>query len=134
MLEVVTGPGDRHTYRSTYSCLRCERLRGGRCAGRGARPGLGSPRDVAVVGFNDPDVASELPTPLTSVHSPLFDMSALSMRVLLALLRSHGVRTRLLQPTPYPRASTVGTSPSRTDADLPRSSEAGDKSPRLAVP
>ena len=96
--------------------------------------GLEAPRDVAVVGFNDLDVASELPTPLTSVHSPLFDMGALSMRVLLSLLRGRRVRSRLLQPTLYPRASTVGTSPSWTDApvDPPRRSQVGGKSPRPA--
>jgi LacI family transcriptional regulator len=94
--------------------------------------GLEAPRDVAVVGFNDLDVASELPTPLTSVHSPLFDMGALSMRVLLSLLRGRQVRSRLLQPTLYPRASTVGTSPGRTDADPPRRREIGAKSARPA--
>jgi hypothetical protein len=35
-------------------------------------------------------------------------MGALSMQVLLLLLRGRRVRSRLLQPTLYPRASTVG--------------------------
>lgn len=70
--------------------------------------GLHVPGDVAVVGFNDLDVAAELPIPLTSVHSPLFEMGALSMKVLLALLRGRQVRSRVLQPTLRPRASTVG--------------------------
>jgi LacI family transcriptional regulator len=97
--------------------------------------GLEAPRDVAVVGFNDLDVASELPIPLSSVHSPLFDMGALSMQVLLSLLRGRRVRSRLLQPTLYPRASTVGTSPRWTDVPVEppsRRSEVGGKSPRPA--
>lgn len=76
--------------------------------------GLRAPDDIAVVGYNDLDVAAELPIPLTSVHSPLFDMGALSMRLMLKVLRGHRVRSRMLQPTLIPRASTLGDVASAT--------------------
>lgn len=70
--------------------------------------GLQAPADIAVIGYNDLDVAEELPIPLTSVHSPLFDMGSISMRLMLRLLHGQRVRSRLLQPTLVPRASTLG--------------------------
>jgi LacI family transcriptional regulator len=66
------------------------------------------PDDVAVVGFNDLDLAAELQTPLTSVHSPLFDMGVRSAQTLLALMRGSKVRSKVLEPTLVPRASTIG--------------------------
>jgi LacI family transcriptional regulator len=70
--------------------------------------GLKAPDDVAVAGFNDLDFVAELPTPLTSVHSPLFEMGVGSAQTLLALMRGSKVRSKVLQPTLVPRASTVG--------------------------
>jgi LacI family transcriptional regulator len=70
--------------------------------------GLRAPSDVAVVGFNDLDFAAELPTPLTSVHSPLSEMGVRSARTLIALMRGSTVRSKVLQPTLVPRASTMG--------------------------
>ncbi len=70
--------------------------------------GLKAPDDVAVVGFNDLDFAAELPTPLTSVNSPLFEMGVRSAQTLLALTRGSKVRSKVLQPTLVPRTSTMG--------------------------
>jgi LacI family transcriptional regulator, galactose operon repressor len=70
--------------------------------------GLRVPDDVAVVGYNDLDFAAELPTPLTSVHSPLFEMGVRSARTLLGLMAGTKVRSKVLQPTLVPRASTLG--------------------------
>ncbi len=59
-------------------------------------------RDVAVVGFNDINIAADLPTPLTSVRSPLTEMGAAAAGLLLGRLgqeqtgsRAEHVETRL---------------------------------------
>jgi LacI family transcriptional regulator len=54
---------------------------------RGLRPG----RDVAVAGYNDITVASELMIPLTTVRSPMREMGARAVQTLLAVL--HGLPT-----------------------------------------
>ncbi len=69
--------------------------------------GLSAPRDVAVVGFNDLDIAAEMPVPLTSVRSPLFEMGAKSIEMLLRRMRGERVRSRVLRPRLQIRASTV---------------------------
>jgi LacI family transcriptional regulator len=80
--------------------------------------GLEVPQDIAVIGYNDLDVAAELPIPLTSIHSPLFQMGASSMRALLALLDGSQVRSRALKPALVPRASTLGFQPVAAPAAL----------------
>ncbi len=47
-------------------------------------------RDVAVVGFNDISIAAELPTPLTTVRSPLHEMGGQAASVLLQRLEQGG--------------------------------------------
>lgn len=69
--------------------------------------GLRVGKDVAVVGYNDLDVAAQLPVPLTSVRSPLFDMGSQSMHTLLNLVNGRKVRSRRLVPSLVPRASTL---------------------------
>jgi len=63
--------------------------------------------DVAVVGFNDLDLAAQLPVGLTSVRSPLAEMGELSVRMLLDLLEGRKVRSRRLPPVLVERASTL---------------------------
>lgn len=46
-------------------------------------------RDVALVGFNDISIAAELPTPLTTVRSPLKEMGRRAAEVLLDRLDHH---------------------------------------------
>jgi LacI family transcriptional regulator len=70
--------------------------------------GLEAGKDIGVVGYNDVDVVAELPTPLTSVRSPLFEMGERSMRAMLALLHGSKVEPEVLTPTLVPRASTLG--------------------------
>ncbi len=70
--------------------------------------GLHAPEDVAVIGYNDLDIASELETPLSSVHSPLFTMGATGLQVLLRLMDGRRARSRLLEPTLAVRTSTAG--------------------------
>ena len=69
--------------------------------------GLRVGTDVAVVGFNDLDLAAQLPVGLTSVRSPLAEMGELSVRMLLDLLEGRKVRSRRLPPVLVERASTL---------------------------
>lgn len=47
-------------------------------------------RDVAMVGFNDISIAADLPTPLTSVRSPLREMGSEAVRLVLQRLQQPG--------------------------------------------
>jgi LacI family transcriptional regulator len=71
---------------------------------RGLQPG----RDVAVVGYNDIPVAAHLPVPLTTVHSPMFEMGSAAMGVLLDRVHGRPTRSRRLRPDLVARASTLG--------------------------
>ncbi len=64
--------------------------------------------DIAVVGFNDTPLAAELPVPLTSIRSPLHEMGAKSMELLLSLLQGEYVESIRLQPEIIIRASSLG--------------------------
>lgn len=71
----------------------------------GLRPG----KDIAVAGFNDTPLASELPIPLTSVHSPLHQMGVEALELLLQLLTDRTGKnhdSRRLRPELVIRAST----------------------------
>jgi LacI family transcriptional regulator len=71
--------------------------------------GLQVGTDVAVVGYNDLDLAAQLPIGLTSVRSPLGEMGELSARMLLDMLNGRKVRSRRLPPVLVERASTLGS-------------------------
>lgn len=66
------------------------------------------PDDVAVVGYNDLDLATALPVPLTSVDSRLADVGRGAMRALLQLLEGGAPHSELLEPHLQVRASTGG--------------------------
>ena len=74
---------------------------------RGLRPG----KDVAVVGYNDIPIAADLPVPLTSVHSPMFEMGSEALALLLDRMQGRPVRSRRLRPELVARASTLGDHP-----------------------
>lgn len=63
--------------------------------------------DVAVVGFNDLDLAAQLPVALTSVHSPLAQMGHASATTLLNLLEGRKVASKRFAPTLSVRSSTT---------------------------
>ncbi len=69
---------------------------------RGLRVG----HDVAVVGFNDVSIASELPVPLTSIRSPLRAMGAQAITTLIARLKGEPVGPVRLTPKLVVRASS----------------------------
>ena len=85
------------------------------------RRGLAIPDDVAIVGYDDVAVASELITPLTSVHVPMRDIGRAAADLLLA--DGSQVRHVSFAPELVVRASTAGA-PGRAgpgaEADRPR--------------
>ncbi|MGN0146751.1 MAG: LacI family DNA-binding transcriptional regulator [Arthrobacter koreensis] len=66
--------------------------------------------DVALVGYNDVELAAELPVPLTSVRSDRDQMGRLAMQLLLDRIAGRPVPSTLLPPLLVPRASTLGAS------------------------
>nr|WP_257210352.1 substrate-binding domain-containing protein [Actinomyces ruminis] len=73
------------------------------------RRGLSIPDDVAIVGYDDVSVASELITPLTSVRQPMREMGAAAADLLLS--GDGAVRHIVFPPELVVRESTVGKQP-----------------------
>ncbi len=67
--------------------------------------------DVAVVGYNDVPLAGELPIPLTTVRSPMHDMGARAVHLLMKRLAGEVVGSERLTPVLMARASTLGAAP-----------------------
>lgn len=65
------------------------------------------PEDVAVVGYNDLDLAGALPVPLTTVDSRLFDVGTVAMGTLLQLIGGGSPESQALEPRLVVRASTT---------------------------
>lgn len=68
--------------------------------------GLEIGRDIAIVGFNDIDLAAELPVPLTSVRNPMREMGILAARAMVDRLQGGQVVSVRLSPTLLVRQST----------------------------
>ncbi|WP_104168561.1 LacI family DNA-binding transcriptional regulator [Arthrobacter sp. SX1312] len=62
--------------------------------------------DVALIGYNDLDLAGTLPVPLTSVRSDLAAMGTQSVEALLRIMRGEPTRSVLLPPELVVRATT----------------------------
>lgn len=69
----------------------------------GVRPG----NDVAVCGFNDIDLARQLPLPLTSVDSDATSMGTMAGRAIIDALDGHEVTSVFTTPTLQVRSTTV---------------------------
>lgn len=72
--------------------------------------GLRLREDVALVGYNDIEICSDLPVPLTSVRSPLADMGRLSVELLLRRIGNQPVESQLLVPSLVIRETTLAES------------------------
>lgn len=70
--------------------------------------GLTAGRDMAVVGFNDTSLASELPIPLSSVRSPMLDIGRTAVQLLKRRLAGESVESIRLKPTLCARESSTG--------------------------
>jgi LacI family transcriptional regulator len=75
-------------------------------AGAARDHGLRLGADIAVIGFNDTPLAAELPVPLTSVRSPVREMGAHAVDLLVRLLAGEQVESQRLPPVLIARAST----------------------------
>lgn len=64
-------------------------------------------RDIAIIGFNDTPLASQLPIPLSSIKSPMRDMGCLSMELLMKKIHGNRVESLILEPTLMIRESTM---------------------------
>lgn len=73
--------------------------------------GLTVGHDMAVVGFNDISLASELPIPLSSVRSPMLAIGRTAVHLLQRVLDDEHVESIRLQPTLYVRESSARTVP-----------------------
>ncbi|WP_354182888.1 LacI family DNA-binding transcriptional regulator [Arthrobacter sp. UYP6] len=67
--------------------------------------------DVALVGYNDVELAADLPVPLTSVRSDRERMGRLALELLLDRIAGRDVASVLLPPVLVPRASTLRSGP-----------------------
>ncbi|NUL48285.1 LacI family DNA-binding transcriptional regulator [Cellulosimicrobium funkei] len=70
--------------------------------------GLKLGTEVALVGYNDLDLAATLPVPLTSISSDLSRMGRLSFDLLMNTINGQPVESMLLDPLLVPRATTLG--------------------------
>lgn len=68
--------------------------------------GLRIPDDLAIAGFNDIDLAAELPVPLTSVDSGAAEMGTVGADLLLRAIRGHDVASVQTSPALHIRQST----------------------------
>jgi LacI family transcriptional regulator len=67
--------------------------------------GLRVPEDVALIGYNDIPIAAELPTPLTTVHSPMHQMGRRGVELLIEKLGGGTPDSERLTPTLVVRES-----------------------------
>ena len=70
--------------------------------------GLQVGADLALVGYNDTPLASELPVALSTVRSPMHEMGRRGLALLAALIRGEEVAAERLPPELVARASSTG--------------------------
>lgn len=75
-------------------------------AARTAGRSVGS--DLAIVGYNDTPLVSQLPVPLTSVASPMHEMGSRAAQMLSDLIDGKPVESERLAPTLHARESSTG--------------------------
>lgn len=61
--------------------------------------GLRVPADISVVGFDDIALAAYADPPMTTIHTPAFDLGEMAGRIVLDLVGGRTVRTRTVLPT-----------------------------------
>ncbi len=75
--------------------------------GAASQRGLRVPDDLSVVGYNDIPVAAHLPTPLTTIHSPLRQMGERVVSHLLRTIQGEQIRSEILPVSLVVRSSTT---------------------------
>jgi len=69
--------------------------------------GMAIPRDLAVVGYNDTELASMLPVPLSSVAVPVHEMGEVAVQLLLERIAGKPARSVVMSPRLVARASST---------------------------
>lgn len=64
-------------------------------------------KDIAIIGFNDTPLASQLPIPLSSVKSPMKKMGYLAMELLIEKIKGSKNESLMLEPTLMIRESAM---------------------------
>ncbi len=67
--------------------------------------GLRVPDDISLIGYNDTPLVAELPTPLTTVHSPMHEMGRRGVDLLIEVLGGANPESERLSPTLMVRQS-----------------------------
>lgn len=75
--------------------------------GAARKLGLTPGKDIAIIGFNDISLAEQLPISLTTIRSPMHEMGALAMQLLLKKIRGEKVDSVQLKPQLLCRNSTL---------------------------
>lgn len=75
--------------------------------GAARQRGMRVPDDLSIVGYNDISVVAQLPTPLTTVHSPTATMGAVAVERLLAAIGDGPLRGETLPVSLVVRSSTT---------------------------
>ena len=70
--------------------------------------GLSIPRDLAIVGYNDTELAAMLPVPLSSVAVPVQEMGVVAVQLLLERMAGKPPRSVVMSPRLVARASSGG--------------------------
>ncbi|WP_408649298.1 substrate-binding domain-containing protein [Streptomyces herbicida] len=70
--------------------------------------GLALGRDLAPAGFNDTPLASQLPVPLTRVHSPTAELRRRAVNLLVHRIAGEDIRSEVLMPRLMARECTGG--------------------------
>lgn len=70
------------------------------------RKGIVIGKDIALIGYNDTQIAANLPIPLTTIRSPMHKMGYYAMQTLIKKIKGEPVKSIALQPELIARAST----------------------------
>lgn len=71
-----------------------------------SRKGIIIGKDISLVGYNDTQVAANLPIPLTTIKSPMYKMGYYAMQTLIQRIRGDVISSITFQPELIVRAST----------------------------
>jgi LacI family transcriptional regulator len=101
------------------------------CVATAAARGLSCPADISITGMNDMDLLNRTAPPLTTVHTPKYQMGRSAGQLLLDRLAggpAHPVEIRRLQPSLVVRGSTAPPRPDRPGRRAPAGRGRGARS------
>ncbi|OUY07506.1 LacI family transcriptional regulator [Acinetobacter populi] len=69
--------------------------------------GMTPGKDIAVIGFNNITLAEQLPIPLTTIASPMYDMGYIAMELLIKRIKGEKIESIAMEPKLFIRESTL---------------------------